>query len=254
MSGEHLVTKALFPGGYTIRGFPWCATEFKTVGVNALTANILCRRHNTDLSPLDAAAKDVWCVLRYIWDMNAVRQAEAAAGIRNRRSRVKFRLDGTHFERWAFKTMVNMVASGNVTGFGRDWEPPRELARHIVEGGALPEGCGLGLAVVIGEKVSDQDHISFALLRREDRPADAPEVEGFLMSFRGLRLAASSTRPLQSLHTPVNLINPEQVMLRPQRLELLPSGEVTLDWSGTYRNGSDKNVVRARKKYDSARL
>jgi len=43
-------------------------------------------------------------------------------------------------------------------------------------------------------------------------------------------------------------------MLRPQRLELLPSGEATFDWSGTYSNGTDKNVVRARKKYDSARL
>ena len=42
----------------------------KTIGVNALTAKVLCKKHNSLLSPLDAAAKDVWCVLRYISDLN----------------------------------------------------------------------------------------------------------------------------------------------------------------------------------------
>src|SRR5882762_7371595 len=115
MSGEHLVSKALFPNGFTIRGFPWCANEFKTVGVNALTANVLCLKHNSMLSPLDAAAKDVWCVLRYVSDLNAERGRELATGSGQRRSKVKFVLGGLRFERWAFKTTINMVASGNRT-------------------------------------------------------------------------------------------------------------------------------------------
>jgi len=65
-SGEHLITKALFPSGLKVRGFPWCNGEVKAVGANALTAKVLCRYHNTELSELDSAALDVWCVLREI--------------------------------------------------------------------------------------------------------------------------------------------------------------------------------------------
>jgi hypothetical protein len=177
MSGEHLVSKALFPNGFTIRGFPWCASDFKTVGVNALTAKVLCSKHNSMLSPLDAAAKNVWSVLSYISGLNTERERELAAGIWRRRSKMKFLLDGLRFERWAFKTTVNMVASGNRDGFAEDWQPPPALLRYIFGEAQLSDGCGLGMAVVIGERVADQDHVSFDLLRQVDRPADQPEVE-----------------------------------------------------------------------------
>src|SRR5438552_1752759 len=102
MSGEHLLTKALFPNGLAIRGFPWCRGEVKTVGVNALTAKVLCSKHNSMLSPLDAAAKDAWCVFRYISDLNAEHQRAVALGLWQRPSRMNFRLDGLRFERWGF--------------------------------------------------------------------------------------------------------------------------------------------------------
>src|SRR5437764_11288626 len=116
MSGEHLISKALFPRRFAIRGFPWCKGEVKTVGVNALTAKVLCKKHNSLLSPLDAAAKDAWCVFRYISDLNNEHQRLVALGIWHRPQRMKFRLDGWRFERWAFKTTINMVASGNRVG------------------------------------------------------------------------------------------------------------------------------------------
>ncbi len=231
MSREHLISKALFPGGVTIRGFSWCADQFKRVGVNALAANILCRKHNSDLSELDAAAKDVWNVLREVFDrLEDIRMAEAITRTTPRPERRKYRLDGTRLERWCFKTTINMVASGNVRNFPGDWEPRRDLVDYVFGGRALPPGCGLGLAVVVGEKIVDRDHVSFDLMRFVGRDGEPPDIEGFLMAFRGLRLAGSSIRPLESLHTPTNFANPEQVLLRPRKLIFTGVGEVAFKW------------------------
>ena len=70
------------------------------------------------------------------------------------------------------------------------------------------------------------------------------------MSFRGLRLAGSSTRALESLHTPTNPFNPERVVLRPRRIEIRPTARVDFDWTGKF-TGDDKNVRRARARFDS---
>jgi len=134
-----------------------------------------------------------------------------------------------------------------VTGFPEEWEPRKELVDFVFGTGRLPDGCGLGLAVVLGEKLEDPDHISFQLIRRTGPAAEPPEVEGFLIGFRGLRFAGSSTRPLLSLHTPVNHLNPEQVLFRAKHIEFLPVGKVDFDWSGRDRSDDNPNVVRARK-------
>ncbi len=101
--------------------------------------------------------------------------------------------------------------------------------------------------MVLGEKLEDPDNISFQLIRRTGPADEPPEVEGFLIGFRGLRFAGSSTRPLLSLHTPVSPLNPEQVLLRPKHVEFLPVGKVDFDWSGRDRGDDNLNVVRARK-------
>ncbi len=247
-SGEHLITKALFPSGLKVRGFPWCNGEVKAVGANALTAKVLCRYHNTELSELDSAALDVWCVLREIGNQVVELQTVARiARIQPRAELRKYPLDGARLERWCFKMTINMVASGSVTGFPEEWEPRKELVDFVFGAGRLPDGCGLGLAVVLGEKLEDPDNISFQLIRRTGPADEPPEVEGFLIGFRGLRFAGSSTRPLLSLHTPVSPLNPEQVLLRPKHVEFLPVGKVDFDWSGRDRGDDNLNVVRARK-------
>jgi len=232
MSGEHLISKTLFPGSVSIRGFPWCAEQFKTVGINSLTANILCRKHNSELSEVDAAAGTAWRVLREVFDLlEDLRIAEAVTKTRQKIARHKYRLDGTRLERWCFKTTINMVASGNVRGFPSDWEPRRELVQYVFGRATLAAGCGVGLAVVLGERIVDRDHVSFDLMRFVGRREESPDVEGFLMAFRGLRLAGSSIRPLESLHTPTNFANPERVMLRPRKFIFTGIGELSFDWS-----------------------
>src|SRR5262245_47866189 len=55
ISGEHLISRAVMEvlrgdGDFTISGVPWLeAGVEKAVGLNSLTANCLCRRHNAAL-------------------------------------------------------------------------------------------------------------------------------------------------------------------------------------------------------------
>jgi len=46
--------KGALSDSVSIRGFDWCKDKPKTIGINSLTANVLCRDHNSALSDLDA--------------------------------------------------------------------------------------------------------------------------------------------------------------------------------------------------------
>jgi hypothetical protein len=69
ISREHLISESVIrvlkaDGDFSIAGLPWLDNgEAKIVGTNALTANCLCARHNSALSPLDAAAQKFFAAL-----------------------------------------------------------------------------------------------------------------------------------------------------------------------------------------------
>ncbi len=53
-SREHLVSAGLFESSViTVQGFPWCQNEPKTIGLRRAVAKILCKHHNSLLSPVD---------------------------------------------------------------------------------------------------------------------------------------------------------------------------------------------------------
>jgi hypothetical protein len=62
LSAEHYISKSVLQAiGTTVAvsGVPWPSLpggEEKEIGINRLTARILCGRHNSALSPLDSAA------------------------------------------------------------------------------------------------------------------------------------------------------------------------------------------------------
>ena len=70
ISGEHLISKSAIEvlrgdGDFTISGLPWLEVgEEKRLAPANLTANCLCRRHNSGLSPLDDAAALFFSSLR----------------------------------------------------------------------------------------------------------------------------------------------------------------------------------------------
>ena len=111
---EHVISQCLFKGDeITVQGFPWCLNEPKTIGLSNLVAKILCRKHNNNLSDLDAAALRAFDVLRESIRMNDVR-----GKLKQRFWRIKhFKIDGPLLERWFLKTLINL-------SFGRIREDP----------------------------------------------------------------------------------------------------------------------------------
>lgn len=62
LSSEHFLSRALLrriepaTGGIYVRGFPWQKKTVEQVGISSLAANVLCKRHNSQLSGLDGEA------------------------------------------------------------------------------------------------------------------------------------------------------------------------------------------------------
>jgi len=100
-SREHYLTKALYGGNVKARGLPWVkGGEEIELPINAMGANILCVRHNNQLSEVDAEAvrfKDfVADAIGSVPD-GKVRQAVSYGAV-----------DGKKLIRWLCKTVSNL--------------------------------------------------------------------------------------------------------------------------------------------------
>lgn len=106
ISREHIISASLFPADkIMVQGLSFCKDEPKEIGLSSLTKKILCTKHNSDLSEIDAAAGVA---------MNMLREATRLMNIRVerniRRPTVKrFHIDGVTLERWFLKTFINIA-------------------------------------------------------------------------------------------------------------------------------------------------
>lgn len=245
ISGEHIVSRALFPNGATVRGFDWCKMDPKKVGPEALVANCLCKEHNSALSPLDQAAAD----LRYSMMAIATQSNAATPYKRQRRPAREFRIDGTSFERWCFKAACNMYSCGAFLGL-TEWTPPVEVVRFVFGQGSLPEGCGMGVLFHAGLWVENADRLQFSPLGKDK------ELIGAVLSLRGWHYVCSWGHPVEKL-----LVAPEdqktrtptQAMYHPNRVDYPKGLSFAFDWTGRYDNSSNPYVVEARKTFASPR-
>lgn len=133
MSGEHVISNAVFSAG--------CGCSVIVDGVvrirggaptaNAEKSNILCRTHNSMLSPLDAT-------------IGKLARFQASASDPSFSDRLY--LDGDLLERWLLKTIVNFGAAG--------WLGPEKIspAPEVVAAifGEAPVPVGVGLYTVDG--------------------------------------------------------------------------------------------------------
>ena len=102
MSGEHCVSENVLklisgtPHAVTIetRGPDWLRNKSKQIGIGSLEANVLCQKHNSDLSPLDAFMGRLILKLDYIRDNDGKKE--------------EFVFDGDNLERFFLK----MIACG----------------------------------------------------------------------------------------------------------------------------------------------
>lgn len=197
-SREHLVSASLWGNGsINVVGFPWCRDKPKRVGVASLTAKVLCRRHNSALSPLDDAAKKAFAALADATELSNQRNLQ-----RPRKWKVKrFELLGRPLERWFLKTTINLVVAypgGMIWGLGNSASnPPEELIRIAYGNAAFVKPLGLYAAVRVGETMDLSDVVTFAPLL-----TDGNRVIAGMFTFRGIRFVLNlHTDPLPQVFT-----------------------------------------------------
>ncbi|HWG18978.1 MAG TPA: hypothetical protein VG225_00525 [Terracidiphilus sp.] len=154
ISREHLVSQSLFPtGSVVVQGLHWCKDEPKPVGIESLTSKILCRKHNSDLSDVDSAAKRTFDTF-----VESMRLLDARRNLHLRRYTMKrFTINGLLLERWFLKTLINI-------GFDREWiigegghpagEPSEELVEIAFGKAKFRPKAGLYTAAYAGENVT----------------------------------------------------------------------------------------------------
>ena len=171
MSGEHVFSNAVLSHG--------CSCPVVIEGVsrirggqptrNAEKANILCRHHNSLLSPLDETAGRVagWM---------------AAA---NDESFDKWLyIDGEKLQRWLLKTVVNAAAAG--WAGSRKWRPAPQIVSAIYGESEVPNGLGLYAVDGIDPDFLAQGTVSMTPLIGQ-KPGD-PQLLGAYVGLHGLAL------------------------------------------------------------------
>jgi hypothetical protein len=112
----------------TVSGLPWCSGKGKKVGLASLTAKVLCKVHNSALSPVDQEA------VRFAESM---RESFRLLAVRNRLKQKhwrfkKFPVDGGMMERWFLKTLINATCHRG-SPIGLDSDQLGLPSRYLVE-------------------------------------------------------------------------------------------------------------------------
>jgi hypothetical protein len=128
MSKEHTVTAGLFTSDrVVVKGFPWCR-EFKEIGLPNLVGKVLCKKHNSDLSVVDAVSIETAKIFRQFVDLQFAR-AEMAP---RRWTYQRFPINGSLLERWCLKTLIN-IAFGKPNRIGNDSQQDGRPSKRLVK-------------------------------------------------------------------------------------------------------------------------
>ncbi len=210
LSREHVVSKSWYGvKTVTVTGMPWCRDAPKTVGVENLTAKVLCRSHNSRLSPVDVAGTYVCKTLDICVDLGSRR----ATNHESSWSHDGFSVDGPLFERWLVKTAINLMVARdlNAANDAHSLESvPEKLVRVAFGLDTLSMPTGVYTAFQSDEIVGPKDRMTIGVL------VD-PKVGllGVLFSIQGFRFML--WLGLQAPPNPLNL-----------------SGIIEADWQKSY--------------------
>jgi hypothetical protein len=168
-------------GDFNISGAPWQSLgQAQSIGINSMTANILCQRHNSQLSVLDDTAGRFFEMLDSVW-------LDMGRRSLSRRPTVKY-LSGETFERWMLKVFCGAFFS-KIASANRE----RIINTHVMDDGALFAALlanqwqlGCGLYIQPGGHILPENKISMAPLRVEGSNL----VVGVQMNFRGLKVCS----------------------------------------------------------------
>ena len=128
MSGEHVISSSIFKAGCScpivIEGVRRIRDGAPTHG--AEKSNVLCRHHNSLLSPLDATVGRI---------------AKFQADANDKDFSGSINVEGELLERWLLKTLINSAAAGWTAPI--KWQPSSSIARAIFGIEPVPDKLGL---------------------------------------------------------------------------------------------------------------
>jgi hypothetical protein len=188
-SGEHWISAGVMKilaqdGPLTIGGLPGQAPgTVNQLSVDALRSNILCTRHNSALSPLDALAARFFGSFPHVTG-----NVPPKAGLRL--------FCGPDIERWMLKILCGGVYSGILRARTKGpfrWRPQPAWLHHLYTGTPIPAPCGLYLSQKPGDWVNTSQAVEVACL------SNGANAYGLIVVIHGFRFIFTMGRPTQPL-------------------------------------------------------
>jgi hypothetical protein len=187
LSAEHLISegvlKVLAEKQVEVSGTPWLKGQKKVLGFAALTANCLCTRHNSLLSPIDTVGAKFF-------------EAIQTCGTTVARPGLRFLLSGHDVERWMLRSLAIFGVSKNFAIDGavidQDIVDRLRIVEFLEDPALWQTPAGFyrlrGFALVrTGQTSSTLREAAFLRLFKARRPAFARcRAPGYCV-FRGIR-------------------------------------------------------------------
>lgn len=228
LSREHYISRGLIDGPeLRVRGMPWQQEEVAHYSPDNLVARILCRRHNSALSPLDAHA------IRFFLAV------EAGLNHAQRRSLSRqsqfFMTSGDGLELWAMKTLASLYASEiDFTTPGhrfRDFEPP--MGQIVVELSSPNPRSLMKLSLPITQDAHEERVGRRAVSIGPIVDDENGQLSALLVRMHGIALVFNIDLPAEDSL-------PENEVARPDMIDLIGIGRtsrVFLSWGKRRREG-----------------
>jgi len=183
ISREHIVSKSLFTSSEVdVMGFPWCKEDTKRVGIEAITRKCLCRKHNSELTNLDAAASHAFDVLRQQTKLSNDRAKEPDKKFK----KVIFSINATALEKWLLKSLINFSYNSEYY-IGHESKEKGRPSDHLVNAvfgiEKFKENNGMRVAYKQGGAINSTDTVQFAPIIKDQK-----YIFGGKFSFRGILL------------------------------------------------------------------
>jgi hypothetical protein len=183
ISKEHLVSRSLFvEPKVRVQGLSWCKDGPVEIGLDSLAAKILCKHHNSMLSPVDTGGASAFSVFREM-RINA-NQREKLPNLRMKWSILRYAIDGLLLERWLLKTLINLCINNDKFPIGESnivGKPSDELVNIAFGLAPFPGAAGLYFIVNDGYQIYSSDEVTLQTLVKDDA-----YIAGGLFAFRGL--------------------------------------------------------------------
>jgi len=216
-SREHYVSESLLhhlnqDNNLTVSGLPWLGNEHKVVSPDSLASKVLCERHNSALSPLDAIAVSLF-------------QAFDEQDVNGSGQQLIHLFSGHDVERWLLKILCGITCSKNLA---LDSETEASIPDYWLDilfcGAQFPDDQGLYVCTSRGHRFEGPRGLKLQAIVTRDR------VSGMGLWICGYELI------LSMVGFPTRSFDGREVAYRP--LEFYATGRdfeksVVLSWDGS---------------------